>query len=383
MPENTENDQGERSQHELKTLASANRKGWLRLAAFSLAGLLILGYSARWLHHRWIHVYEVDARVEANTMLMVSSRLPGWVTHFEISEADILAPGDLIAQIDNRDSSLAYEVSQAHQATLKESISRLEINIDLTSKQNQALYEISEAGVSSAGANLNEARIQRNQAKDDYERAHSLVAENLVTEQHFDHAKTKYEQAKQKYQSAMANHASAKARLEASRARLQQTEVMMKALAMLHGEMAQLIGEMKRKELDVNDRRLKSPVNAIVDRTFIDEGEYVSPGQNIALIHDPDSTYIEAKIKETAVTKVKIGQSVKITVDAYPGEVFYGEVYLIGQAATNQFALLPNPNPSGNFTKITQRIPVRISLPQPREQFKPGMMVEVSIDIRD
>ena len=91
---------------------------------------------------------------------------------------------------------------------------------------------------------------------------------------------------------------------------------------------------------------------------------------------------MEALIKETEVRRIKVGQPAEIRVDAYPDEPFVGEVERIGHAATSEFALLPNPNPSGNFTKVTQRIPVRLTLPQTGDRLKPGMMVEVSIDVR-
>ncbi|HNF75037.1 MAG TPA: HlyD family secretion protein, partial [Pseudomonadales bacterium] len=81
------------------------------------------------------------------------------------------------------------------------------------------------------------------------------------------------------------------------------------------------------------------------------------------------------------VQKIRQGQPVIITVDAYPGRTFSGKVLLVGSAATSQFALIPSPNPSGNFTKITQRIPVKISVEQQDGLLKPGMMVEVDIDV--
>ena len=121
----------------------------------------------------------------------------------------------------------------------------------------------------------------------------------------------------------------------------------------------------------------------MVDRTFVQVGEYVRPGQRLAIVHDPERLWIEANVKETQIRKLAIGQPVEIRVDAYPDEVFRGQVRIIGSATTGSFALLPNPNPSGNFTKITQRLPVRIEIERARERLAPGMMVEVRIDVRD
>jgi len=99
----------------------------------------------------------------------------------------------------------------------------------------------------------------------------------------------------------------------------------------------------------------------------------------LVLGHDPARVWGEANIKETSIRSLNVGQPVDIRVDAYPGEVFKGQVQIVGSAATSQFALLPTPNPSGNFTKITQRLPIRISIENPDERLRPGMMVEVKI----
>ena len=93
--------------------------------------------------------------------------------------------------------------------------------------------------------------------------------------------------------------------------------------------------------------------------------------------------WVDANVKETDFRKLAIGASARITVDAYPNRVFEGDVVRLGEAATSQFALLPSPNPSGNFTKVTQRLPVRISIDQQDGLLRPGMMVEVSIDVVD
>ena len=131
--------------------------------------------------------------------------------------------------------------------------------------------------------------------------------------------------------------------------------------------------------MDIGDRVIESPLKGIVDRRFVEIGEYVSPGQRLALIHDPERIWIEANIKETEVRRLKIGQPVEVTVDAYPEANLEGYVERIGSSATSTFALLPSPNPSGNFTKITQRLPIRISIDQQDGRLRPGMMVEIKI----
>jgi membrane fusion protein, multidrug efflux system len=101
------------------------------------------------------------------------------------------------------------------------------------------------------------------------------------------------------------------------------------------------------------------------------------------MYHDPARVWVDANVKETEFSRLKDGAPATIIVDAYPDRQFHGLIARLGQAATSEFALLPSPNPSGNFTKVTQRLPVRITLEQDDQLLRPGMMVEVAIDVVD
>ena len=106
----------------------------------------------------------------------------------------------------------------------------------------------------------------------------------------------------------------------------------------------------------------------------------ITPKEDSVLkIYESGQYWIEANIKETEVRRLAIGQKVHVSVDAYPDERFEGSIERIGNTATSAFALLPSPNPSGNFTKITQRLPVRIAIEQRGGRLRPGMMVEIKI----
>tara|TARA_Y100000766_G_scaffold193790_1_gene166654 strand:+ start:51 stop:491 length:441 start_codon:yes stop_codon:yes gene_type:complete len=143
----------------------------------------------------------------------------------------------------------------------------------------------------------------------------------------------------------------------------------------------ELQAKLAEQRLDMSDRTIRSAIQGVVDKTFVEVGEYVTPGQRLALIHDPDVIWIDANIKETDIRKTKVGDKVEVSVDAYPDRQFTGTVKVIGNATTAEFALLPSPNPSGNFTKITQRLPVRIAIDQQQRLLRPGMMVEIKIDV--
>ena len=108
-------------------------------------------------------------------------------------------------------------------------------------------------------------------------------------------------------------------------------------------------------------------------------GEVVKPGQPIAIVVDLANLWVEANLEETKIEQVRWGQAVDLAVDAYPGKKFKGKVVNIGAAASSEFALIPENRSAGNFTKVTQRIPVKIEVIEPVRQLRPGMMVEVAI----
>jgi membrane fusion protein (multidrug efflux system) len=162
-----------------------------------------------------------------------------------------------------------------------------------------------------------------------------------------------------------------------------QLQVLETQLMVLARQADEIRAEIKRKDFDIEDRTIVSPSDGRIVMTFVRSGEHVSAGQRILMFHDPNQIWVEANIKETDVGLLEPGMKATIRVDAYRGTTIEGKVHRIGQAATSKFALLPDPNPSGNFTKITQRLPVRIQLEKVDHRLRPGMMVEVDIAVRN
>ena len=174
------------------------------------------------------------------------------------------------------------------------------------------------------------------------------------------------------------------ARLDrSSEAARREIELIARQRQTLEFRKAEVRTRIERQRIDLADRVVVSPLQGVVSRVFVKVGEYVRPGQRIALVHDPRNIYVEANVRETDIRRLFLDQAVRIEVDAYPDLSFEGRIEMIGAAATSEFALLPNPNPSGNFTKVTQRLPVRISIDQLDGLLRPGMMVEVFIRIEE
>ncbi len=129
--------------------------------------------------------------------------------------------------------------------------------------------------------------------------------------------------------------------------------------------------------------KITSPIDGVVAKKVAKLGEVIKMGQPVAIIVDLDNVWIEANLEETKVEYVRLGQVVDLKADAYPKTKFTGKVVNIGAAASSEFALIPENRSAGSFTKVTQRIPIRIEVIDSTRQLRPGMMVVVGIDIRN
>jgi membrane fusion protein (multidrug efflux system) len=379
-------------------------RGWIRYIIL----LLVLGVGGYWgfqeVRSRFTHVYEYDARI-AGSLITVSSRVAGWVTEMAISEGDDIGKGQIIVQIDSRDSELLAQQLVARIQGVEAERQRLIAEKSLVDLQTKSAYRTQKSVLGTSEAEVSSLKPQLQLARTEFKRTRSLFDKKIISRKQFDESQAREQQLSGEYRMAVAEVQAARDKLleaEADRARL---NVLDGEIAKLKYEEGWLRAQFSQQKLDLADRRIRAPVNGVVDKTFVEVGEYVTPGQRLALVHDPDTVWIEANVKETEVRKLRIGQKVDVSVDAYPGEgsidrimsavgiespdngsaeqEFVGHVIAIGNSTTAEFALLPSPNPSGNFTKITQRLPVRIAIDQKERKLRPGMMVEINIDIRN
>ncbi len=379
-------------------------RGWVRYVIL----LLVLGVGGYWgfqeVRSRFTHVYEYDARI-ASSLITVSSRVAGWVTEMSISEGDDISKGQVIVQIDSRESDLLAEQLVARVQGVEAERQRLIAEKGLVDVQTKSRYRTQKSVLGTSEAEVSSLKPQLQLARTEFKRTKSLFDKKIISRKQYDEAQAREQQLSGEYRMAVAEVQAARDKLLEAQAERARLNVLDSEIAKLKYEEGWLRAQLKQQRLDLGDRSIRGPVNGVVDKTFVEVGEYVTPGQRLALVHDPDTVWIEANVKETEVRKLRIGQEVDVAVDAYPGEGsfdrilgaigieshdngdaeqgFVGHVIAIGNSTTAEFALLPSPNPSGNFTKITQRLPVRIAIDQKERKLRPGMMVEINIDIRE
>ena len=353
---------------------------WAKLATVAALALALLVWGGNWLAHRWSHVVVDDARIDGE-VITISSRVSGWITDLTVMEGDEVKAGQVIARVDDRDSRLHREVLVARLKAIESQMGVTRAQSGQVDQETLGKYQSETNRLAAAEAEVASVEANLKQAKLDYDRAASLAAKEYISGQDMDRARTAYAQAQESRRKALAEVAAARGTVSAAGGSRRQVNVMRQQIGVLEQQAAEIRAEIQRQEVDLADRSIKSPADGRIVMTFVRKGEHVAPGQRIAMFHDPSEIWVQANVKETAVGKLKPGMKADVRIDAYPGRVFKGEIHRIGQAATSKFALLPDPNPSGNFTKITQRLPVRIVLAEKDVTLRPGMMAEVDIAI--
>ncbi len=363
---------------------SLGRGAGLLRPRFLVAGVILLmalAYGGREIYMRLTHVYEYDARVTAD-VVTISSRAEGWIVDMPQLEGTRVEAGQVVVRLDDRIAKLRADALRAQIEGVRVERARLRAERKLDQNSADAAMRTRTSGVTVREKALGALRADLDFAKLDLERAKALFASRVINERQLQLAQQAAAKLEIQILQLQAEHQQAEGSLDEARVGHDRLGVIDAQVEALTHQVANLAAQLHQQLVDVEDRTIKSPVPAVIDRTFVLPGEYVAAGQRILLLHNPNEVWVEANIKETQIGRLKLGQTVHVSVDAYPDHKFVGKVTRIGSATTARFALLPAPNPSGNFTKITQRVPVKINIVEMPKPLSPGMMVEVDIDVR-
>jgi membrane fusion protein (multidrug efflux system) len=348
-----------------------------------IAAVVLLGvaYGAYETYLRFTHIYEYDARATAD-IVTISSRADGWIVDMPALEGAHVGQGDVVVNIDDRASKLKVDAFKAQIEGIRTERSRLKAERSFTREQVATAIKTRTSGVTVQEKAREALQSDLDFAKIELDRTKKLYATKVANQRQLQTAQSAVNKLEFQILQLEAEYQQAEGSLDEAKVGEQRLTVIDAQIEELTHQVANIAAQMHQQMVDVEDRTIKSPIPAVIDRTFVLPGEYVASGQRILMLHNPGEVWVEANIKETQVGSVKLGQPVHVSVDAYPGLAFEGKVTRIGSATTARFALLPTPNPSGNFTKITQRVPVKIDIANPPKPLTPGMMVEVEIDIR-
>jgi len=263
-----------------------------------------------------------DAFIDGNK-LSLASKMLGRITSLSADEGDKVTTGELLVELDSKDL-----IAQRDQAS-------------------SALYL--------AKDNIQLAKVNLNKAEQDFERAKQQYEDKIIPKEQYEHSQSALAAAQAEYNIAQTKIGTANAQLNVISTQLSNTEIY-------------------------------SPMNGVVAKRWVMAGDIVQPGQPIFSIYNLDSLWVTADLQETDLASIKEGEDVEINVDSYPDHKFSGKVMQIGTNTASQFALIPPSNAAGNFTKITQRIPIKISIHTETAndnslKLLPGMSVEVKIKV--
>jgi membrane fusion protein (multidrug efflux system) len=341
------------------------RPGKRALLAAAVVGAVGLGSvfaEQWWIGGRYI-VSTDDAYVRAHNTTL-ASKISGYVASIPVEDNARLHAGDVIATIDDGDYRLAADAAREKVATQQATVDRIGRQI----VAQAANIEQAKAQMISAQAGAKKTQLE-------FERQQSLATQKFASEQTLEQAAANRDQAAAAVQSAQAVIDAAAANLDVLKAQQQ--------------EAARTLDELRtaqaKAERDLSFAVIRAPVDGVFSNRAVQTGDFVQTGQRIASLVPLHDVYIEANFKETQLERLQAGQPVSISVDALPGHAIEGNVASLSPASGAVFSLLPPDNATGNFTKIVQRLPVRIEVPSDvaaQRLLRPGMSVVVRVDTK-
>jgi len=262
-----------------------------------------------------------DAYIDANRV-SISSKMLGRIIFLAADEGDTVKKGEVIVRLDDS---------------------------DLRAQEEQA-----KAALVSAEQNVVLAKVSLEKAVDDLHRAETQFKQNVIPQEQFDHATKAQQMAQAQYTIAVAQVGTTRAQLSVVQTNLQ-------------------------------NMTITAPMDGTISKRWVLVGDVIQPAQPVYTIYDMKNIWVTANFEETKLASIHLNDKVTISVDTYPDLDFSGTVFQLGSNTASEFSLIPPNNASGNFTKITQRVPVKISIQNPnpaRIAFLPGMSVEVKVKVR-
>jgi len=301
-----------------------------------------------------------NAFVQADTT-SVSPQIDGYVVEVLVADNQRVEAGQVLLRLDDKDAKAGVVAAEANLAAVTAAVS----NVDARAVQEQAT-------IASRAASVSQAQAQADLAAQQVARYDQLAQQGWVSQQRID---TERASAR----TAQASVAEAQAALVAEQ----------RSVGVLGSSRSQSLAAVEQARAQLDQARLtlertviRAPVSGVVGARGVRIGQYVRPGGQVLSIVPLGDAYIVANFKETQVDRLRLGQTVHISADAFPGEALTGHIDSFAPATGSEFAMIPIENATGNFTKITQRVPVRIRIDRAGATLRPGLSVTVKVDLK-
>jgi membrane fusion protein, multidrug efflux system len=345
----------------LPTAPVARKGGFRRIllagtAVALLAGVAWYGWDY-WTVGRYL-VSTDDAYVKADNTT-IAPKVSGYLREVLVGDNEHVSAGQVLARIDDRDFKVALDQAKADVAAAEAAV---------VSKRAQ--LDVQQAVIEAAKATIEVDTATETFAGQENKRYTDLAATGYGSVQNAQAAQSRNAGAHAAIARDTANLASA----------LKQVELLRAEIAQATAASARAAALQRQAELNLGYTTITSPIDGIVGNRTLRTGQFVQAGTQLMSLVPATGAYVVANFKETQLTAVRQGQSVDIAVDMFPGQVVHGHVDSLAPASGQEFALLPPDNATGNFTKVVQRIPVKIALDNTSIELRPGMSVIPTIE---
>jgi membrane fusion protein, multidrug efflux system len=344
-------------------VAKSGKRKFILIGVGAVLALAAAAYGANYVLVGRFMVSTDDAYVRANNTTL-GARVSGHVAAILSDDNVAVHAGDVVFKIDDGDYRIAVDAARTRIATQ-------EATIDRIGRQVTAM----QSAVEQTKAQLTSAEAASNRAQLDYDRQQALSTKGFASRATFEVSQAGRDQGTAGVQAAQAAYDAATANVEVTKA--QQSEA--------RAQLAELQTTLAKAQRDLDFTQVRAPVDGVFSNRMVSTGDFIQAGQRLGNVVPLDDVYIDANFKETQLRRMKPGQKVMISVDADSSREIEGTVESLSPAAGQVFTLLPPDNATGNFTKIVQRIPVRVRVPADvaRENLlRAGMSVYVRVNTK-
>ncbi|HEY6915795.1 MAG TPA: HlyD family secretion protein [Paludibacter sp.] len=270
---------------------------------------------------------KTDDALVTSDVVTVSPKIMGRISKVYVEEGDSVKEGQLLAELDSTDL-LAQ----------KQQIVSMKAQTVAGKAQAEAKYQYDVK-------NIEVLKINVDRAKDDFDRSKTQFAGGVTTKEQYDHLKKALETAQAQLDAAKSQILVSKTQINSAQTTVASSQAQIEVI-----------------NTQLKNTKLYAPVSGVAARRWLLAGDIVNPGQSIYTINNNQKFWVTIYLEETKVEKLHIGQAAKFTLDTYPDVVFTGKIFFLGSTTASQFSLIPASNASGNFTKVTQRVQIKISI---------------------
>jgi membrane fusion protein, multidrug efflux system len=330
-----------------------------------LLGVLCLGVYYGYTKYKYATTHEDTDNAQVETYFVpVLPRMAGYVKNVNVKDYDLVKKDEVLAEIDTDEARLVLDELQADLIQSQTDIENAKANINNL-----------KVTINSANANLKANYLRREKAKKDAERDANLLADNAITRKQSDDSKSNAEILSAQYEAGQEDILTAQSRMPILQAALHKAE----------STIALKKVKIEQQKLKLTYSKVYAPTSGRIGKKTVEAGQFVQAGQPLMTIVKDNNFWVVANFKETQVRNLKIGDITDMTLDAYPDRIIKGKIVSIAEATGAKSSLLPADNASGNFVKVTQRIPVKIEimdLDKNKDMLRAGLSLDVSVPLK-